>query len=78
MRDLSHNIGAVRALIPAVQSAATEGAAIDSLGFESIAFIVNTGAIVGSGDFGVNVRESDPTISGDFTDASGTVTDSTA
>lgn len=76
MRDLASNIGAVAALAPAVQSAAANGAAIDTLGFGSVAFIVNTGAIAGDGDFGVKVQESDTDVSGDFTDA--TAVDTTA
>ena len=69
MRDLASNIGAVAALAPAVQSAAASGAAIDTLGFGSVAFILSTGAIAGDGDFGVKVQESDTDVSGDFTDA---------
>ena len=69
MRDLFNNIGARQALAPAVQAAAVDGPAIDTLGFGSIAFVVNTGAIVGSGDFGVKVQESDDAGSG-FADVS--------
>lgn len=76
MRDIASNIGAVAALAPAVQSAAASGAAIDTLGFGSVAFIVNTGVIAGDGDFGVKVQESDTDQSGDFTDA--TAVDTTA
>lgn len=76
MRDLSHNISAVQALAPAVQSAAIDGPAIDLLGFESVAFVINTGAIVSSGDFGVKIGESDD--GSTFTDASASVIDSTA
>lgn len=68
MRDLFNNIGARQALAPAVQAAAADGAAIDTLGFGSLAFVVNTGAIVGGGDFGVKVQESDEAGSG-FADA---------
>ncbi|MFK8250656.1 hypothetical protein [Ancylobacter terrae] len=68
MRDIYSNIGTVLALAPAVQSAATEGPAIDTLGFNAVAILVNTGAIVSSGDFGVKLQESDTTTSGDFTD----------
>lgn len=68
MRDLFHNIAAVSALAPAVQSAATTGAAIDLKGANRAAIIVSTGAIVSSGDFGVKLQESDTTTSGDFTD----------
>ena len=78
MRDLASNIGAIAALAPAVQSAAINGAAIDTLGFGSVAFILNTGAIVSDGDFGAKVQESDTDVSGDFTDADAGVVDSTA
>lgn len=78
MRDLASNIGAVAALAPAVQSAAANGAAIDTQGFGSVAFVLSTGAIVTDGDFGVTVQESDTTTSGDFTDADAAVVDSTA
>lgn len=78
MRDLYSNIGAVLALAPAVKSAADTGAAIDLLGFGSVTFVVNTGAIVGDGDFGIKVQESDTTENGDFTDAAAAVVDSSA
>lgn len=59
MRDLVHNIGIIPAIAPAVQTAAADGAAIPLKGFDSLVFAINTGAIVGSGDFGVKVQESD-------------------
>lgn len=68
MRDIVHNIGAVQALAPAVLAATTTGAALDLNGFESAALVINTGAIVGSGDFTAKLQESDTTTSGDFTD----------
>jgi hypothetical protein len=67
MRDLASNISAVPAIAPAVQSAAADGAAVDTKGFGSVAFVVNTGAVVGSGDFGVKLQDSDASGSG-FTD----------
>ena len=78
MRDLYSNIGPVLALAPAVQSAAVQGPAIDLQGFESVAFVLNTGAIVSAGDFGVKVQESDTDQSGDFADADSSVVDSNA
>ncbi len=68
MRDIVHNIGVAQALAPAVIAATTTGAAVDLSGFGSAAFIINTGAIVGSGDFTAKVQESDTTTDGDFTD----------
>lgn len=59
MRDIVHNIGVKLAIAPAVQAAAADGATIDTLGFNSLAFAINTGAIVGSGDFGVKLQDSD-------------------
>lgn len=67
MRDIINNVGVVQALAPAVQAAAVDGATIDTLGFDSIGFAINTGAIAGSGDFGVKVQESDDGTT--FTDA---------
>ncbi len=68
MRDIVHNFGAVQALPPQVLAATATGDALDLRGFESAAFIVNTGAIVGSGDFTAKIQESDTTTSGDFAD----------
>ena len=78
MRDLYHNIGAVPAIAPAVQSAGLNGAAISLQGFESVCFVANTGAIVSSGDFALKVQESETTTSGDFTDADTSQVDSNA
>jgi hypothetical protein len=78
MRDLASNIGAILALAPAVQSAAASGAAIDTQGFGSVAFLLTTGAIAGDGDFGAKVQESDTDVSGDFTDADAAVVDTSA
>ena len=78
MRDLFSNIGGQLALAPAVQSAAAQGPVIYTKGFDSIALIVTTGAIVGAGDFGVKIQESDTTTGGDFTDAAAEVVDTNA
>lgn len=59
MRDLFSNIGAVPALAPAVQAATANGLAVDTKGFNRVAFVVTTGTIAGSGDFGVKLQESD-------------------
>lgn len=68
MRDIASNIGVVLALSPAVQAATIKGTAIDLLGFESVAIVVNTGAIASAGDFTAKLQESDSTTDGDFTD----------
>lgn len=67
MRDLVSNIAVALAIAPAVQAAAADGAAIPLKGFNSLVFAINTGAIVGAGDFGVKVQESDDGTT--FTDA---------
>jgi hypothetical protein len=59
MRDIVYKIAAKQAITPAVQAAAADGASIDTLGFNSLAFVITTGAIVGSGDFGVKLQDSD-------------------
>lgn len=59
MRDLYSNILVQQAIAPAVQAAAINGETIDLQGATKGAFVVNTGAIAGSGDFGIAVQESD-------------------
>ncbi|MGO7605543.1 hypothetical protein ACC718_19630 [Rhizobium ruizarguesonis] len=59
MRSIAANIGAKSSIDPAVQAASVNGTGIDTLGFGSLAFIVQTGAIVGSGVFGVSLEDSD-------------------
>lgn len=68
MRDIAPNIGLAQAVAPAVLSASNTSAAIDLLGFNSAALVLNTGAIVSAGDFTAKLQESDTTTSGDFTD----------
>lgn len=68
MRDLVNNIGVVLALSPAPQAATIKGSAVDLLGFESVAIVVNTGAVAGSGDYTAKLQESDTTTDGDFAD----------
>jgi hypothetical protein len=68
MRDSYHSLGAVLALAPAVQSASVDGVAIDTKGYNSLTFALNTGAIVSAGDFSAKVQHSDASGSG-FEDA---------
>ncbi|ORE94038.1 hypothetical protein ATO13_08191 [Stappia sp. 22II-S9-Z10] len=68
MRDIANSLGIVQAVAPAVLSATNTSAAIDLLGFGSAAMVLNTGAIVSSGDFTAKLQESDTTTSGDFAD----------
>ena len=78
MRDLYHNIKAVAALAPAVQSASVDGAAIDLKDANRAAFVLNTGAVAGSGDFSAKLQESDTTTPGDFTDVAAAEVDTDA
>lgn len=64
MRDFYHNIGAVLALAPAVQAASVDGVAIDTKGYNSVVFGLNTGAIASAGDFSAKVQHSDASGSG--------------
>lgn len=70
MRDIASNIGTVQALAPAVQSATIKGETVDTTGFESCGFVINTGATAGSPapSFTAKLQESDTTTDGDFTD----------
>lgn len=68
MRDLKNNIGVVQAIAPQVVAATVTGAALDLLGFNSAVLVVNTGAIVSSGNYTAKLQESDTTTSGDFAD----------
>lgn len=68
MKDTYHDNKAVQALAPAVVSAAVAGSAVDLSGFDSALFVINTGAIVGAGDFGVKLQESDTAMEADFAD----------
>ncbi|WP_297775625.1 hypothetical protein [uncultured Roseovarius sp.] len=68
MRDIAPNIGLAQAVAPAVLSATTTSAAIDLLGFDSAALVINTGDIVSAGDFTAKLQESDTTTSGEFAD----------
>ncbi|MBL6431888.1 MAG: hypothetical protein HPM95_15150 [Alphaproteobacteria bacterium] len=77
MRDLYSNIATRLALAPAVQSASVDGVAIDTAGFNSVAFTVNTGAIVSAGDFSVKLQGSDASGSG-FADVAAGFVDSNA
>ena len=59
MRDIVHNIAVVQSVAPADIAANTNGSGIDLLGFDSVAFVVTTGAITGSGAFTLKLQESD-------------------
>lgn len=68
LRDITQRIGPVQALAPAILVASATGPAIDTLGFESLGFVLTTGALVGAAAFSAKIQESDDTVDGDFTD----------
>jgi len=68
MRDIASNIGVEQTLAPVDYAATTKGTAVDLLGFNSAAVVVNTGAVTSAGLYVVKVQESDTTTDGDFTD----------
>ena len=68
MKDLYHGLNSVQAIAPGVASAAANGAAIDLIDHDAALFVINTGAIAGSGDFGIKLQESSTTTDADFTD----------
>lgn len=77
LHSLKPNIGAKQGSAPAVVTATTAltNNGIDLVGFDSATALINTGAIVGAGDFSVKLQESDTNAS-DFTDVSAADLDS--
>jgi hypothetical protein len=67
-KDSYHNLDAALALSPAVQSATVKGTTIDLQGFASAMLVVNTGAIVGAGDYSAKLQHSLTTTDADFAD----------
>ena len=68
MRDIASNIGVDQTLAPVDYAATTKGTAVDLLGFNSAALVINTGAITSAGLYVVKMQESDTTTDGDFAD----------
>ncbi|WAJ30958.1 hypothetical protein [Antarcticirhabdus aurantiaca] len=68
MRDIVHNIKAVAAVPAATRTATFTSDPVDLLGFDSVALVVNTGTVSGSGNMTVKLQESDTTTAGDFID----------
>jgi len=68
MRDLYSALGVVSAVVPQVLAATDTGAAIDLKDFDSVVVLVNTGAIVSSGNYTAKLQESDTTTAEDFDD----------
>ncbi|NTJ00279.1 hypothetical protein G6L07_08075 [Agrobacterium rhizogenes] len=66
--DSYSNVAVALALSPAVQAATIKGNTIDRSGFATALLVINTGAIVGAGDYTAKLQESDTTTDGDFTD----------
>src|SRR5262245_21236439 len=69
--DLIHNVKSVPALASAVLTSFGAGIAIDTAGYESLAFSINVGAFntfTVTDKLTVKVQESDTTTDGDFTD----------
>ncbi len=67
MRDTYHDTKVAASLVPAVQAATLKGGTVDTQGFGSALLVVNTGAIVGDGDYSIAMQHSDTTTDGDFT-----------
>lgn len=59
LKDLHSLVKTVPAIAPAVKTVAGDGITIDTKGFASLIFSINTGAVAGDGDFGIVVQESD-------------------
>jgi hypothetical protein len=66
MKDTFHDTKVAASLAPAAQAATLKGAAVDLQGFGSALMVVNTGAVVGAGDYSIAIQHSDTTTDGDF------------
>lgn len=78
MRDLYSDTKTALALSPAEQAVPTTGAAIDLVGSRRVVVVLVTGEILGMGNFGAKLQESDTLISGDFADVPSGLVDSDA
>ena len=65
-KDSYSNVAVKASLAPAVQAATLAGSIVDTKGHLSALMVVNTGAIVGAGDYAIALQESDTTTPGDF------------
>lgn len=69
MKDTYSALGIVSALVPQVLAATDTGATpIDLQGFNSALVIINTGAIVGAGNYTAKLQHSDTMTGADFVD----------
>jgi hypothetical protein len=59
MRDIVHNLSVVQCVAPSDIAANTNGTSVDLLGFDSVAFVVTSGARTASGAFTLKLQESD-------------------
>ncbi len=59
LRDVASGLAPVASIVPAVQSATATGTGVDIRGYDSAAVLINTGAIVSSGNFTPTLEESD-------------------
>jgi hypothetical protein len=59
MKDMHNSMKVVASVVPAVLTATATGTGVDLRGFSSAEVIINTGAIVSSGNFTPKLQESD-------------------
>ena len=67
LRDIKNNVSVMPSLVPAARTAAASGTAVDTKGFDSAAFVLETGALT-DGAFTFIPQESDTTTDGDFSE----------
>ncbi|PDT67814.1 hypothetical protein [Bradyrhizobium sp. C9] len=58
LRDISQNLGFAETIAPATLSATTTGNSVDTLGFESAALVISTGAIINAAAFAAKLQDS--------------------
>jgi hypothetical protein len=63
MSDIKNNISVASTIVPAAYTATTTGTGVDLAGYDAAAVVIVTGAVT-SGDFSVEVQESDASASG--------------
>lgn len=63
MSDIKNNISVASTIVPAAYTATTTGTGVDLAGYDAAAVVIVTGAVT-SGDFSVEVQESDALASG--------------
>lgn len=70
MKDLHSNIAVVAALAAVTLTADDAGDILDLQGFNAAEFAIQTGSVVGAGDFTATVQHSDTDTPADFEDVS--------